>query len=587
MTNVLFHFNRCLLLILILVLTTVSVQAEEIKSFEIYIDSTGQETVKTIDHLKKWSNMTNLMFTQSNFTYWGRFKLLSSQEEIIEFTDSRIDYLEIYQKKKNGWIKRQSFGDHIHFQARDLQHKNFSFLHHKKQGEEYLFVLKSEMPVGIRIKTYPIRQFLQRSLAEYIFLGLFYGASILIILLNLSYFLRLKRKVYLYYSLFVLFFALFSLSSDGLGAQYLWSNNQWDLQFSVYLLFAVCSEMMYIIHFLKLNSSLKKVFYVIIIIRILYFLTGFLIAPSLLNYLLIDLIPLIISLGVTIKVYQQGYQAARFFIVGLTLLMAGFLVYGMGILGWVPINVFTVYPIHFAVFLDFVLLTIAFADRLRIERNQKEQAQKESIDILEEKNRIQEDVNLELERKVQQRTAKIEKQNQELSSKNIELAEMQEKLWQMNSKMDKLNWELSKSVSSELQQRIDGERVSFTKFKEVYPTESTIKSELHHLKCQKGFTCKTCQSKKYKEDASAFTRTCSSCGYRESATANTLLHGVRFDKQKAFYLLYLFLTFEDIDVKKLSEELSLRLPTIYDFRKKVQLIVLNDQVSDWKMVLVQ
>ncbi|NPA59715.1 MAG: histidine kinase, partial [Epsilonproteobacteria bacterium] len=60
--------------------------------------------------------------------------------------------------------------------------------------------------------------------------GLYYGILFVLILYNLITFLYTREKVYALYVMFVISYALWQLSFDGLGTRYLWSNNYWMIE---------------------------------------------------------------------------------------------------------------------------------------------------------------------------------------------------------------------------------------------------------------------------------------------------------------------------------------------------------------------
>lgn len=118
-------------------------------------------------------------------------------------------------------------GDHFAFSNRTLPHKNFEIpVVEMPPGSTavYYFRVVSHDFADIRIAFKAIDRFIFYSLTEYFLYGTFYGMILIIALYNLLVYIAIREIKNLYYIFFIVSVALYTLSLDGIGFQYLWPN---------------------------------------------------------------------------------------------------------------------------------------------------------------------------------------------------------------------------------------------------------------------------------------------------------------------------------------------------------------------------
>ncbi len=71
------------------------------------------------------------------------------------------------------------------------------------------------------------KQTFDYSIQEYLFIGVFYGMLLLIIIYNLVYYIMLRKAYYLFYITYVATSFLYLTQKDGTGFQVLWPNFPW------------------------------------------------------------------------------------------------------------------------------------------------------------------------------------------------------------------------------------------------------------------------------------------------------------------------------------------------------------------------
>lgn len=568
---------------------------------ELFIDA-HQLPIEQLDKTSTWFSLPEggLQFARKkDALYWGRFKLdtrqaKTSDEVILEFTDHRIDEIHFYIKRGGGFVELESAGDQRAFNARRFFHKNFEYVLEPQSAKvnEYYFSVGSDHPVGLRCKLRSFDFFFEYSVTEYLLLGLFYGAIIIITVLNVFFFLRIRQWTYLLYAGYVLNLGLFSACCDGFAYQFIWPEGKnYSEAFAFFLYAAVIFESLYVIVFLRLKEFSPRLYYGVLAyigFRTLWLMVGLLLNKQLLYEMEIDLIPFGLAIYAGFYVYiKHDYKPARFFLLGFAFVACGYVVYAFMNMGYFPVNIFNVYATQVGAVVEFSVLTLAFADRLRFERLKTEEAQKRAIDELEDKKRIQEEINIRLEDKVRDRTDQLNRKSEALEENNKKLQDLQHQLMAMNEQLDKQNWQLNKQVTIERKSRLEGDELSYEAFSKLFQNDNDVRKLLDELKQQRGLACTKCQNKKLSLDAKSHVYVCSKCAHKMSATSGTLLHGVRFSLVQALYIAHVVYLQKKISVKDLAESIELRTATVSNFKNKV-LKSMDDlpPSSDWHSVLL-
>jgi hypothetical protein len=130
---------------------------------------------------------------------------------------------------------------------------------------------------------------------------------------------------------------------------------------------------------------------------------------------------------------------------------------------------------------------------------------------------------------------------------------------------------ISKNEPEDVQiARIMRRWIDFEEFRLIYPNDESCYRYLAEIKWGNGYVCKKCNNDKACKGTKEFTKRCTKCRYTESVTAFTILHGLKFEINKAFYIVYLVVIERaDLSIGALSDSIQLRRSTCWTFRKKV------------------
>jgi len=518
---------------------------------------------------------------KSNASYWIRLRIQHTAHTdklwLLEFYDQTIDYLDAFMPQPDGGYQRIHMGDEQSFKQRMIPHKNFELLLTTRSDTvaTYYFKVQSHEFADIRIAFRSVSWFINYALNEYFLYGTFYGMILIIALYNFLVFLAIREIKYVYYIFYILSVALYALSIDGIGFQYLWPNHpEWnDYAVGVTLYLVIVTGLIFTRRFLntKANSPrYDRALQWMIAARSVFFLFELFLLPQLLTIRNIEIIPLSLIFYVSVQVWRRGYRPARFFVIAYGLLFFGFFIRAMVYFNLLPFTTPLHYSLHFSFVLEMLFLTFALGDRIRILKNMRDRALKRIIHQHEVNMKLKDKVTLELEQKVQERTLELNEKNKLLEESNQKLERQSTEINQINSMLDLDNWKLKNSIKEVLSERLIEKAMDYNQFKTLYPDTLSCYRFLETLKWEHDFKCRKCRNEKYFEGAQKFARRCTRCGYNESITAFTIFHSIKFPIEKAFYLAYLTVVgSKEHTLEALAAQLELRVNTVWGFRHKV------------------
>lgn len=353
-----------------------------------------------------------------NGTYWTRATVRITSEinkpYVIELFDFQIDSLELYLPMPDGSYRIHRAGYLYPFSHKDFKHKNFVFSFPYEQGVTKTIYMKitASRPVSFIGVVRSYQRFNEYATSEYFYLALYYGILIAMVLYNIFLLFAFKDKTYLFYVLYVISIAIFSLSKDGLGFEFLWDNypslNNYIPQIANYMV--TVFALLYARSFLNTalhQPAIDKGILLLLGARTVIFAISFT-YPSLTYNNYINLIPLFYIYAAGIISWIGGYKMARFYVLAFSLFFTGYLISFFQLLGFFRVSVYTVYSINFGVLAEMILLSMGLADRIRMLTMEKEKAQREIVVQLQENQLLKDNLNKELEEKVKERSQELD-----------------------------------------------------------------------------------------------------------------------------------------------------------------------------------
>jgi hypothetical protein len=563
---------------------------------EVLKDASGKLTLqdirqKNVDKQFRASLSSTPQTLDLNTNYWFKIKIKSnsaaSKHYILEFFDQTIDHITAYIPSGNNSYEEKQLGDSYEFSRRELLHKNFEIpiTNVGNEVNTYYVRIRSSQISDAIIVLRSVNWFIAYALNEYFFFGIFYGMIFVFSLYNLIMYSAMRQKQYLFYVLYILSVGFYEMSTDGIAYQYLWPNlPAWN---QIAYAFALCASSVFallftrqLLHVKTKAPRLNTLIIRLIQLRLAFFLYCLVFNQNLFNYKFIESIPLSLAFFTGIYIYQRGYKAARFFVLGYSVLFIAFTLKFLIMLGYGALNfgAFSYYSLSFSFIVEMIFFSFAIADQFSILKVRRERVHKRMIAQLADTSRLKDSLNKELESKVQERTKEvfhksliIEAKNDELLKANDLLKQQAEEISRMNVLLEQDNQELQTSVEKVTRDRVMSADVDYEEFSRIYPDKESCNLFLADLKWKNGYACRKCKNTQYYPGHVQYSRRCSKCGYEESVTSYSIFHNTRIPINKAFYMVFLiYNTKGKISSHKLSEILNLRQSTCWTYGARIK-----------------
>jgi hypothetical protein len=526
-----------------------------------------------------------------NSAYWYRIKIGGNPNTknnwLLEFFDQTIDSITVYAPNAQNHYTATLLGSSRPFAARFYHHKNFSLNIANPQGPDavYYIRIRSHHSVNVIMVLRTVSWFISYALDEYFFFGVFYGMILVFGLYNLMMFIAMRKVQYLYYIAYNISIGMYEMCADGIAYQYIWPNNPvWNqYAYGIALFAASVFAVLFAQSLLNLKANsprLYKATSIVIGLRSIFFIACLTINNNWFNYKIIEFVPLLLAFYAGCYTLIKGYKPARFFVIGYSFLLTGFIIKSCIALNWwlLPVTEFAYYSLSVCFITEMLFISFAIGDKVRILKNQKDQAQQSIIAQMKQNEELKDVLNKRLEEQVRERTRElVEKssmiadQNEELRSVNELLQQQAEEISRMNVLLEKDNIILHNDIEKVTHDRVMLAEVDFEEFSRIYPDRETCFKFLSDLKWENGYACRKCSGTHYGGGHLPYSRRCSKCGYEESVIAYTILQNTRIPINKAFYMIFLmYSTKGKISSHKLSEILSIRQSTCWAYSSRIK-----------------
>ncbi|MFE8070537.1 EAL domain-containing protein [Marinobacteraceae bacterium S3BR75-40.1] len=323
--------------------------------------------------------------------YWFRFSLPASKERrqrLIEISYPQLDDVRFFLLTNDRVVDQVTTGDHYPFSQRPVQHPHFLFpvtLEPGKAYEAYIRV-KTKGSLQVPIQVWEPTNFFSHISRQDQAHAIYYGILIAIIVFNLVVFLSMRETTYLLYVLATFGYLWLLATLRGVTFPLLWPDTPWlqNQSMLVSIPFVVVFSALFARSFLRLwqsNPPLNKLVLVLsgasLVSLVLSFFIDYNHSVRLSVALAIPSTMLLTLIG-PIEWYR-GNPAARLYTIAWALLTAGSTMAAMNKYGWLPTNFVTEFGMEIGSALEALILTVALAQRLYRERQQKVEAQEQRL----------------------------------------------------------------------------------------------------------------------------------------------------------------------------------------------------------------
>lgn len=376
---------------------------------------------------------TVINFGYSSSAWWLRIDLRTDEQAprdwLLEVAFPTLDSIEYFGPDGT----RLSVGDRQRFGARSIRHRNFVFPVHlpeSRAGSVWLRIA-SEGTLTVPLTLWRPDAFWQASLGSYALLALYFGMLLALALYNFLLWISLRDRNYLLYVMFVCSMGVGQLSLNGFGNQFLWPEfPAWgNLAFSTGFAATGFFGALFTRAFLETRRNLPRFDGAIVGLAALFALCALapLAAPYRLAAIMTSLTGVVFALVAVIaglRSWRARQPGAVIFLVAWTALLAGVVVVGMRNLDLLPTTFLSFYAIQIGSALEMVLLSFALAERIRVLQREKDAAEGEAMSTRQELVAALRHNEVDLERRVTQRTSELEGLNARLRESERQLQAM-------------------------------------------------------------------------------------------------------------------------------------------------------------------
>lgn len=365
--------------------------------------------------------------------YWVRFRLKNPTSQALtvylKYQSRFVDHLDLHQVADDGRRTVVRSGRTVPPPERPYQSREFVFPIELSSGTASTFYVYAASADTLTLPFYLMDAETLKAdrLTTHSWFVFYQGLVFAMSVFSLFMFLIVRSSVYLYYSLAIvlhhgLFFALF----DGFGSLYFGLEDPWWSREAISIL--LCISMAVILQFgralLNTAEELPRLDRLVRGLIVFALITA--VFSTFIDYYISIRIgnPIASATAVLMWVvgwmsYRNGHAAARYFLMAWTFVIIGGIAYSLKSWGLAPSNLFTEYGWQIGSGIEALLLSMAIAERVRVEVQHRERSQEQAREAQEHALAVQRRSNEVLEERVRQRTEELEAANRKLEQVSI------------------------------------------------------------------------------------------------------------------------------------------------------------------------
>lgn len=383
---------------------------------DIFFDKTSSLTIEDILENKslftflKNKNNKSLNFGYTSDAIWVKFEVdIDSscfEDWLLVSGNNSLNYLDFYIVDENEKvIKSLKTGNQRPFKEREENHRHYIFYFPQNYYKPFTVYIrfKSEDAMALILNLHSTKTLANSNYHIQLLEGLYYGTMLIMALYNFLLFIAIRDKSYLYYFLYITAFGLVQFAIDGLAYQYIFYNFSFiSSRFAISVLGLM---LFFIIAFIKsflgkenINSKFAILFSSLQVISLLHFISCYFLPLNTcltIGWFIALAVVIPIILFTLIYYFLKGFKAVRYLLIGWISIIIGAFLYGFANFGILPFNFLTTFGLQIGTVLDVLFLSFALADRINILRQEKQTAQKQTIEQLEENRKLLEKLNQE------------------------------------------------------------------------------------------------------------------------------------------------------------------------------------------------
>jgi diguanylate cyclase (GGDEF)-like protein/PAS domain S-box-containing protein len=323
---------------------------------------------------------------------WARLEVENLSGEpadlCLELPLPNAHHVEFYAPTRSGYTEMSADLSEP-FYSRRVIHRQPAFPIFLAPGEQATYYVRAQSPSPVQFGAmlWTSEAFEESARFERTLAMIFYGFLLIIAIFNISVYVGLMSRSYLYYALFVLGFALYDLSYTGYGHEYLWPH--WPAWASVSVVLFCCATLAAGTAFAR--AYLDTRYYapwqdrLLLVLAIASGVTGgvYLYDPYLGEWLVHGVAAAccvaILMAGIT--GWRSGRNAARYFVVSWGVFLLGSLAVVLAHVGVLPTESIATHMSRAGFVLAVILLSLPLTGRVDAEERSRREALEREIQV--------------------------------------------------------------------------------------------------------------------------------------------------------------------------------------------------------------
>lgn len=182
----------------------------------------------TIDSILDEDRFSNQLIEDNNIGFmhgavWFMFTVSNESGKNLDYVYSLnmsvINEVDFYEYSDGVQLRHVATGELKPQSSRDIQHRRFAFSVNIPLGETHTYYLRfynDEDSMYLPFSFKELSLFFEKDFYDLMLMGLYFGLMLFMIIFNIFYIVSLRERLYLYYTLYLLFAALFVLNIEGI-----------------------------------------------------------------------------------------------------------------------------------------------------------------------------------------------------------------------------------------------------------------------------------------------------------------------------------------------------------------------------------
>jgi len=330
----------------------------------------------------------------SDDVHWFHFAVRSARARAetwwLEVAYPLLDDVRVFAVGADGSVERHVAGDRFPFDHRAIDYRNFVFpVHIDPARTQHVYVrVDTDSAVQFSMVLWTQRAFAVASARGQLWLGMFYGLILVMIVYNLFLFGATRAPSYLLFCLFAAAYLAVQGGLDGVTYQLVWPHspglNSVAMPMSIALTEA--AAIAFARRFLDLREVLPRWHRTLgvqmvatLVLAAASVWLPYALAVRIVMASAALLVPLLLIAG--LGALRGGFAAARFFVAGWSVFLVTSLLLVLSKFGVIPPTVFTAHGPQIGFVANVILLSFALADRVRLLELEKDAAQRGALQI--------------------------------------------------------------------------------------------------------------------------------------------------------------------------------------------------------------